>query len=82
LKILRNTEEFRSYDKTRNFPWKSTTKVSAYNKFGCASIREVYSTVKRSFGKNCKLIKELFWGDFYYYLAYHSPHVLGKFSLR
>jgi len=78
LKILDHIKEFKNYNKTRHFPSQPTTKLSAYNKFGCASIREVYEAIRKGLGKNFKLIKELIWRDFYYYLVYYNPQMLGK----
>jgi deoxyribodipyrimidine photo-lyase len=51
-----------------------TTKLSAYIKFGCVSIREVYDKLK----KNKSVIRELFWREFYANILYNFPHVLGK----
>jgi len=78
LKILNHIKEPKNYNKTRHFPSQSTTKLSAYNKFGCASIREVCEAIRKGLGKNFKLVKELIWRDFYYYLVYYNPQMLGK----
>jgi deoxyribodipyrimidine photo-lyase len=66
--------KFNDYNKTRDFPGlDKTTKLSAYIKFGCISIREVYHTFK----KNTSLKRELIWREFYANILYHFPHVLG-----
>lgn len=67
--------KYMTYAKTRDYPGlDSTTKLSAYIKFGCISIREVYHTHKQ----NKSLIRELIWREFYANILYHFPHVLGK----
>ncbi len=49
LKILRNLKKFKKYELKRDFPAKqATTRLSAHNKFGTISIREVYYAIKKS----------------------------------
>ena len=79
MRILGDIQKFKTYQKDRRSPAGQTTLLSAYNKFGCVSIREVYHTVKKAFGKNHKLMKYLFWRDFYYYYTYFNPHVFGRY---
>jgi len=61
------------YSKTRDELSKPTSQLSAYIKFGCISIREVYKTFrsKRDF------IRQLYWRDFYAGILYSFPRVLG-----
>jgi deoxyribodipyrimidine photo-lyase len=67
--------KFNDYSKKRDYPaMDRTTKLSAYIKFGCVSIREVYDKLK----KNKSVIRELFWREFYANILYNFPHVLGK----
>jgi deoxyribodipyrimidine photo-lyase len=63
------------YAKTRDYPaLDKTTRLSAYIKFGCVSIREVYYNYK-----NVKeLQRELLWREFYANILYYFPHVLGN----
>jgi deoxyribodipyrimidine photo-lyase len=61
------------YVKTRNELNKQTTQLSAYIKFGCLSIREVYKVFRR----NTALIRQIFWREFYANILYSFPHVLG-----
>lgn len=71
------TGSFRLYEKDRDYPSKdSTTRLSAYIKFGCASIREVYDTSKNAMGRNSLLVQQLLWREYYYNIAYHFPEVL------
>jgi deoxyribodipyrimidine photo-lyase len=68
---------FANYDKYRDFPSvDKTTKLSAYLKFGCVSIREVFSAIRKRYGLGHGLIRELFWREFYANVAYHFPRVL------
>ena len=69
LKILKNINSFSNYEKTRDVLSKNTTHLSAYLKFGCISIREVYHVVKNKFGINDDIIKQLLWRDFYYHVG-------------
>jgi len=77
LNILKNLKEgkFNNYDKDRDYPYlDKTTKLSAYIKFGCISIREVYYSLPINHG----IIRELFWHDFYAYITYYFPERFSK----
>lgn len=65
-KILKELKEHKDYDKTRDTPSIETTHLSAYNKFGCVSIREVYWECVDQLGESNGLVRQLFWRDFYY----------------
>ena len=69
---------FGDYAKTRNDPNKPTTRMGAYIKFGCISVREAY----KMFEKNEAIIKQLWWREFYYNLAIGFPHILEGASLK
>jgi deoxyribodipyrimidine photo-lyase len=74
LDIL-NKFDFKLYEKHRDFPHKkANSMISAYLKFGCISIREIYK--KASISKTFQ--QQLIWKEFYAYLTYHFPHVLQK----
>ena len=68
----------RDYESTRDFFTTKTTHLSAYIKFGCVSIREVYHAFKRKFGLNHGLIRELIWREFFAHVLYCYPEVVGK----
>lgn len=72
LNELKNRKNINEYEKTRNQLHLSTTMLSAYNKFGCISIREVYHHIKNTVKNNKDLIKQLYWRDFYYNIAYNT----------
>lgn len=78
LKILKNIKNFKEYSKTRNDPNLPTTMLSAHNKFGTLSIREVFHSILKNLGKNHQLISQLIWRDFYYNIAYYKPSVFGN----
>lgn len=79
LKILKKIDQFRDYEKLRNFPaMDATTHLSAHNKFGTVSIREVYYAIQKRLGSSHALIRELYWRDFFTYVAFHFPHVFGN----
>ena len=61
------------YSATRDTLSKPTSQLSAYIKFGCISIREVYKTFK----SNSAFIRQLYWRDFYCQILFNFPHVLG-----
>lgn len=61
------------YTTTHNDLWRPTSQLSAYIKFGCVSIREVYKAFRRSHD----FIRQLIWRDFYASILYAFPHVLG-----
>lgn len=77
LKLLKNIPALKNYEKTRNFPYLKTSLLSAHNKFGTISIREEYYTIKNSLGITSSLLKQLYWRDFYTYIAAHFPFIFG-----
>lgn len=80
LKILKKIKQFKNYNKERNILIKNTTRLSAYIKFGCVSIREVYYTFKKYLGLKNDLIKQLYWRDFYYNIGYEFPRIYKKYG--
>ena len=66
------------YDDTRDFFINRTTFLSAYIKFGCLSIREVYHFFKKAFGLKHGLIRELLWREFFAHVLYAYPNVVGN----
>ena len=78
LKILKGIKNQKNYNKLRGLCDYKSTHLSAYIKFGCVSIREVYHTFRNELGSNNDLVKQLYWRDFYYNLIYHFPHTYNK----
>lgn len=55
----------------------TNSNMSAYNKFGCISIRELYVVLKKKWPKkSSETIRGLYWRDFYYRIVWYFPHVL------
>jgi deoxyribodipyrimidine photo-lyase len=80
LKITKNIEQFKDYLKIRDLPAIDTTLLSAHNKFGTISIRELYWNMHKNLGAKgpLGLIRQLYWRDFYYHIAYFWPEVFGN----
>jgi len=78
LKILKNVKKFKNYANEKDFPFLETTNLSAYLKFGVCSIREAYYAIEKQFGNKHALIRQLFWRDFFTYIAYHSPFIFEQ----
>lgn len=73
LQILKNISNQKNYNKERSLCAYKSTQLSAYIKFGCVSIREVFHKFLNTLGPNNDLIKQLYWREFYYNLIYHYP---------
>ncbi|MBA2306685.1 deoxyribodipyrimidine photo-lyase, partial [Candidatus Dependentiae bacterium] len=77
LQLLGALKNFRDYAATRDFPEHDTTLLSASLKFGTLSIREVYHAITVTLGAGHPLIRQLFWRDFFYSVAFFYPSVFG-----
>ena len=78
LKQLKKLSECSNYNNDRNLLSKKTSLLSAYIKFGCLSIREVYWKMKQlQTSTNQDLVSQLFWREFYFYIAFYFPQVLA-----
>lgn len=82
LHIIQSLNTFKNYEDTRNYLDKETTQLSAYLKFGCVSVREVYFKLKQLFGVRHAIIRQLIWRDFYIHLLNAFPNVLQGQSLK
>jgi deoxyribodipyrimidine photo-lyase len=69
LKMLTSAKSLRDYAKTRDTLAIPTTNASAYLKFGCVSVREMYQAVKG----NAPLLRQLIWRDFYTHVLFAYP---------
>ncbi len=78
LDILKHAKEWNAYKEYRNDLSYNTTHLSAYIKFGCVSIREVYWDFKEKVGLNNGIIEQLLWREFYFYLINYLPQILSK----
>ena len=71
--------QFDNYDKDRDYPYLDrTTKLSAYIKFGCLSIREIYYLLPLTHG----IVRELFWHDFYAIITFYFPYVFNNSFIK
>lgn len=82
LKQMSKIKNQKQYNKTRNDLDKQTSELSAFIKFGCISIREVYWYIRKHLGPSNLLISQLIWRDFYFQLGSGFPHVLKGKSLK
>ena len=74
-KLLKSAENNQKhYGDNRDTLTYKTTHLSAHNKFGTVSVREVYKTFKKT---NKVLIEQLFWRDFYYNIMNGDPNALS-----
>jgi len=71
--LKQSTINIQNYVKTRDELSKPSSLLSAYIKFGCVSIREIY----KLFHSNESFVRQLYWRDFYANILYSFPHVLG-----
>ena len=78
LERLAHIKHNKNYDEERNILSMDTTKLSPYIKFGLVSVREVYHKIKKLFGINHGLIKQLYWREFYYNLTYNRQDILTE----
>jgi len=76
LKRFKKIESFDDYNSQRNTLNYETTELSAYIKYGCVSIREVYYAFLNKLDEDSDLIKQLYWRDFYYNIGFAYPRVL------
>ena len=81
-KLAAAAKHQRKYDTERDFLAYETTGLSAYIKFGCVSVREVYRDFVHSYGKKSGLIRELIWREFFAHVLYGFPDVLKGYTKR
>ena len=74
---LNAIKKHKNYKDDRNFPIISSTRLSAFIKFGNISVREVFKQVKSNFGVQHDLIRQLHWRDFYIKIMFFYPRVIG-----
>jgi deoxyribodipyrimidine photo-lyase len=85
LKILERIRkgEYRKYKDERDYPALSkTTKASPHLKFGNISVREMYWTIKKTYGEDHALIRELVFRDFYLKIYAIYPELQRGKALR
>ena len=81
-RLRRATREMTEYDIERDYFIFETTLLSAYIKFGCVSIREVYHSFKHTYGIHSGIIRELIWREFFAHILYGFPGVLNGYRYK
>lgn len=81
LKIIAKIANWKNYDNMRNELDYETTRLSAFNKFGCISVREAFHNIKEKCGLKSGIIGQYIWRDFFYTLSYHHPEIY-EYSLN
>jgi len=76
LSILTNIDNFKDYQKKRDFLIYKTTFLSAGLHFNVVSIREVYHKVYSVLGAHSGILRELVFRDFYMNIIHNFPHIL------
>ncbi|RTL04278.1 deoxyribodipyrimidine photo-lyase [Candidatus Dependentiae bacterium] len=77
-KLLTKLGDLKHYAKTRNIPSVDTSLLSAHLKFGTVSIRQVYYTILEFFGSKHPFLIQLYWRNFFSYLALYNPTMFGS----
>ena len=80
LAILAQSAAHNRYTAVRDFPALAagTTLLSAHNKFGTVSIREVYHALHKALDNKAEpLLRSLYWRDFFCHVAVSQPRVFG-----
>lgn len=77
-KLLTKLSSLKNYAKTRNIPSFDTSLLSAHLKFGTVSIRQVYYTILDLFGPKHPFLIQLYWRNFFSYLALYNPTMFGS----
>jgi len=77
-KQLSNIKNLKKYNTNRNFLTYETTGLSVFIKFGTVSIRQVYHIMLKHLGSKNDLIKQLYWREFYYNVAYTHSYIFDK----
>jgi len=82
LGIFKGLSRLADYQVERDIPaLDKTSRLSAHNKFGTVSIREVYYAIAESLDRSHPLIRQLYWRDFFTHVAYNFPYVFeGAFQ--
>src|SRR5581483_2326939 len=75
--LLKNVRDLKSYGRTHDYPAYDTSHLSAHLKFGTLSVREVYYAIMQSLDVPHFLIRQLYWRDFFIYIAFNHPTVFG-----
>ena len=78
----KNLKNHDNYSKDRDLLFKETTRLSAHIKFGTISIREVYYKLLKLYEKDNPIIRQLYWREFYFNIAYNKPEIFDGKSFK
>lgn len=79
LALVRNAcKTQQHYEKTRDIPALNTSLLAAPLKFGPVSVRTAYQVLAQHLGAHHPLLRQLYWRDFFTYVAFHKPSVFGN----
>ena len=79
MSLLDNLHNLKNYDNDRNYPSiKGTSMLSAHNKFGTCSIREIYHKILQDLGPTHTLIAQIHWRDFFTYIMHHFQYSFSQ----
>ena len=78
--LKQSVQTQKHYPDTRNVFAVNTSQLSAYIKFGCVSVREVYRQFVHSFGVKSEIMRQLIWREFYAHVLFGYPN--HKSSLK
>ncbi len=81
-KLVHAVNTLTHYDETRDELILSTSHLSAYIKFGCVSVREVFSHFKKKYGEKCGFLRELIWREFFAHVLFAYPQMVDKRGIR
>lgn len=80
VRLRRATNNQSHYTEKRDQLIYETTLLSAYIKFGCVSVREVYHAFVSSYGRGSGLIRELIWREFFAHVLFGFSGVLDGYT--
>lgn len=83
LQQLEHIKELRDYQVKRDYPaLPKSSLMSAYLKYGCVSVREMYWYIRELFGRFHGLIRELVFRDFYMKIYALKPELQRGVALH
>ncbi|MBD3646703.1 MAG: deoxyribodipyrimidine photo-lyase [Pseudomonadales bacterium] len=78
LELLSRAGSLKNYGDERDIPAvEGTSRLAAHLRFGTISMREARHHLVKLLGEEHELIRQLYWRDFWYHIAWHFPHVFG-----
>jgi deoxyribodipyrimidine photo-lyase len=82
LAIIKQMKAFSNYENCRDQLTYQTTYLSAYLKYGCVSVIEVFHKLMSLDNSKNPIIRQLIWRDFYIHILDAFPRVLQGKSLK